>query len=316
MNPKQIYAIAYLSHDQRLLTMRRALAIAFIGWIGLTISDVPPQAAQIKTELKAEQSPSNQSKTNESLAAPVIKSSSEAKTTNSEFHTSHSGEEGTEFLPSFLGMRMKITDSLLVLFTSVLALFTGLLWNSTHKLWTETKSASDTATIAAKAAQKSAEIAERALTDLERPYLFIWGVSRMDRGTASKGTAIYDGVPLIRFQIGNFGRTPATVSYVQMGACKIPLSAEPEVPLMLHDFDSPTIPQVFAPGDKSEILGYALPDAIEVKPLQAGYLLPIIEDDQQLLFSVLIKYRGMAISNDYEFSAHWRYSTAEQIFAW
>lgn len=45
------------------------------------------------------------------------------------------GEEGTEFWPSFLGHRIKITDSLLVIFTAVLAIFTLGLWVSTHRLW-------------------------------------------------------------------------------------------------------------------------------------------------------------------------------------
>jgi len=38
-------------------------------------------------------------------------------------------------LPVFLGIRVKITDSLLAGFTLALVIFTGLLWRSTDKLW-------------------------------------------------------------------------------------------------------------------------------------------------------------------------------------
>jgi hypothetical protein len=44
-------------------------------------------------------------------------------------------QDGTEFWPSFLGYRLKITDTLLAAFTFGLLVFTGLLWKSTEKLW-------------------------------------------------------------------------------------------------------------------------------------------------------------------------------------
>lgn len=44
-------------------------------------------------------------------------------------------EDGTEFWPTILGVRLKITDLLLAVFTGGLLIFTGLLWRSTDKLW-------------------------------------------------------------------------------------------------------------------------------------------------------------------------------------
>jgi hypothetical protein len=57
---------------------------------------------------------------------------------NEEYGGKHAGqgeEEGTEFWPPFLGLRLKITDSLLATFTLGLLIFTCLLWRSTDKLW-------------------------------------------------------------------------------------------------------------------------------------------------------------------------------------
>src|SRR6266702_4838551 len=53
--------------------------------------------------------------------------------------THQSEEEGTEFWPPLLGVRLKITDSLLAIFTGGLLIFTGLLWRSTDKLWKSTE---------------------------------------------------------------------------------------------------------------------------------------------------------------------------------
>lgn len=44
-------------------------------------------------------------------------------------------EDGTEYWPTLFGLHLKITDSLLALFTLGLLVFTGLLWKSTDKLW-------------------------------------------------------------------------------------------------------------------------------------------------------------------------------------
>jgi len=46
-----------------------------------------------------------------------------------------SKQEGTEFWPSFFGIRLKITDSLVAAFTFLLFIATVFLWRSTHLLW-------------------------------------------------------------------------------------------------------------------------------------------------------------------------------------
>lgn len=61
--------------------------------------------------------------------------------------------EGTEFWPEFLGVKLKITDTLLVLFTFALAILTYRLWKSTDKLW--------------KAGNDAIEATERAFVFLE-----------------------------------------------------------------------------------------------------------------------------------------------------
>ena len=50
----------------------------------------------------------------------------------------HREEEGTEFWPRFLGLRLKITDTLLAAFTFGLVVVTGLLVRRTRQLWEAT----------------------------------------------------------------------------------------------------------------------------------------------------------------------------------
>ena len=151
--------------------MRTLLAFALIVWIGLAYSDVPPQTPRIKAEQKTEQLPKDQGNSKQLPVTPVAKPPAEAKTTSPEANARHSEEDGTEFWPPFLGVRVKITDSLLVLFTFVLAIFTGLLWRSTDNLWTETKAAGATAEKTAEAAKRSAQVSEAALVITQRAYL-------------------------------------------------------------------------------------------------------------------------------------------------
>jgi hypothetical protein len=125
------------------------------------LSQPSSKAAQIETKKE-----SNQTKGQPPAVLPAVSNGSDAKKKGEQ-----SSVEGTEFWPSFLGFRFKVTDSLLVLFTAVLAVFTGLLWHSTKKLWKETEAAGGTAKVAADAAKRAAEVAESALLKVERPSL-------------------------------------------------------------------------------------------------------------------------------------------------
>src|SRR5206468_4261380 len=69
-------------------------------------------------------------------------------------------EEGTEFWPTFLGLRLKVTDSLLVLFTAALVGVTCALVRSTNKLWEAGERQINVALDAVKVADKSASAAD------------------------------------------------------------------------------------------------------------------------------------------------------------
>jgi hypothetical protein len=80
-----------------------------------------------------------------------------------------------------------ITDWLLVLFNGLLVVSTALLWRANNR---------------------SAAIAERALSDLERPWVLI---------TDASITGIFADPPFIEIEKGNFGRAAGTVVGIRAG---------------------------------------------------------------------------------------------------
>lgn len=117
-------------------------------------------------------------------------------------HAEQGNEEGTEFWPTFMGLRLKITDSLLAIFTGGLLIFTGLLWRSTDKLWL--------------AGERQLRLAREALVADQRAWLILkdfrienFNFYNLNRGAADVQAEIY-------FEIANVGRTPAVNFNFQM----------------------------------------------------------------------------------------------------
>jgi hypothetical protein len=148
-------------------------------------------------------------------------------------HTGHGGEEGTEFWPPFMGLRLKVTDTLLVLFTLALAGFTYRLWKSTDKLWQSAenqlaefrRSLNHSETVATQqSADMRASIAEasRAAAAMEDNAWQTRIAAGATTRTAERQLRAYvfprapkiiglfsDSPPLMTCRIRNFGQTPA-----------------------------------------------------------------------------------------------------------
>lgn len=172
-------------------TVPRELLWAIIFGLAVTVASLlhalkqhPPYAPQINTEQQA-----NGALKSEQNAKGNIDRPSETNEENGGKHADQREDEGTEFWPSFMSIRLKITDSLLAAFTLGLLIFTGLLWSSTEKLWVETR---DTG--------KRQEADTRIL---ERAYLAV-----SPRGIHSlSGTSI--DICVAHICIRNVGRLPA-----------------------------------------------------------------------------------------------------------
>jgi hypothetical protein len=161
------------------------LCIASMAW--------SEQAPKIETEKQAEKTPRHQA---EEAQKPERFSETlrlRMKESISSEEDSDGGEKGSEFWPTILGVKIKITDSLLVLFTLALAAFTYELSDSTQKLWV--------------AAQTSADFAERGLFEVE--------TARIHLNLPSTQTVLRWGVhagPDVDYNLTNHGRTPAEIT--------------------------------------------------------------------------------------------------------
>jgi hypothetical protein len=165
------------------------LLVAVWLFVGLPLLYGPPQAPKVQAQqhsdsaVKGEQSPNSE--------APAASKPNQHNATN---HGEKAEEEGTEFWPPFLGLRLKITDSLLAVFTFGLLIFTGLLWRSTEKLWT--------------AGERQLRLAREALVADQRAWLIATvEIENVTFGVAEDGAA--DAEIFFSVEIANAGRTPA-----------------------------------------------------------------------------------------------------------
>lgn len=119
----------------------RWLLLLLVLSAGIAQSQEPPKAPRVEAKQKAENSPKSQdqSKAIPPVAEPAATAppqTTQAKTSKAGEHAQNSGEEGTEFWSPFFGYRLKVTDTLLVLFTAMVFGATWLLWRATDKLVT------------------------------------------------------------------------------------------------------------------------------------------------------------------------------------
>ncbi len=146
------------------------------------------QAPQIQTKKESngslkgqEKSQSQNTKTN-NVISPAPTFPPKFSDDKSAKPTQHSNEERNEYWPSFLGLQLKITDSLLVLFTFFLAIFTCSLSRTTSRI------------------DEHSVASERAYVQLSH---------------TSPGLNLDDsGFTFIKVEVKNFGRTPAKVTDV------------------------------------------------------------------------------------------------------
>ena len=161
-------------------------------------SERPSQAPEIETQKKSPRPPKDKGNAEQRLQT----ASSNPSITNSTTKGTHVDLGGSEFWPmTFYGLRLKVTDSLLVLFTFTLAIFTGLLWYSTEKVWTATA------------------LNAQVLVNAERPQLLmdnvkLHGLKR--EGFREAAATVHPNLPSnqpmvvgVTYGIKNYGKSPA-----------------------------------------------------------------------------------------------------------
>jgi len=197
----------------------------------------------------------------------------------------------------------------IAVFTIVLAGSTIGLWLSTNRLWNagekQFRQARRTAIIQSRdmqastaAAQKSADTAEKAFTNLERPYIFIYGPSKFQVDPSDPDQWVF-----AKYQVANHGKTPAIIENVRAGI-ETTETGFPNPPIRVDEDHELFRVAIIPPGYM-----YSLPqhEAADVEFDLSGAFAHVQDlKGKEMFLWVVVNYRG-AFTAGHETSACWRY---------
>jgi hypothetical protein len=133
----------------------------------------------------------------------ILQSTAESEKGETKTIREYRENQGTEFYGPFFGVKVKITDALLVIFTAILAIFTGCLYFSTRKLW---KAGEEQMRIT----RDSLHLAKEEFIATHRPRLIVRSVTLLPPRHPS--LPIEPGEPIqIEWAVVNVGNTPAKI---------------------------------------------------------------------------------------------------------
>jgi len=175
------------------------------------------------------------------------------------------------------------------------AIFTALLTLSTSLLWWTTL--------------RSTRLTERAFSDLERPYIYVFGVTNLTGTRTETNIADYCGVSYV---VANFGKTPAMIREVKIGV--IATSAEPKL-VTTVDRDHYLLTYAIIGPSEERKMREDLPEYIEAAPPSDDpfVLVPLLNKGEQLFLYVVIDYDG-PFTKGCKTSACWKWNDGEGVF--
>lgn len=170
----------------------------------------------------------------------------------------------------------------------------------------------DAANDAAKAATTSAQTAKDSFTKLERPYLFVYGVTTIMQDPKRVGGL----ESFVRFNVANHGKTPAIIESVEIGFSVDP--AAPHAPLHVEQEHQLLTHPILGAGEVRDGLEETLPLGVEV--IQTGndrLLIPDLRSElgseEELFFVIYVRYKG-AFTEGHETQCCWRYDRTSGHF--
>jgi len=189
-------------------------------------------------------------------------------------------------------------------------LFVWQLWLILKSL-KDAKIASDAATVAARAAKRSAiasviqaKISRDTLVKIQRPYIFVFDVSRLQ--TSNDVPFL---TPYIEYSVANYGQTPAIIENVGVQFME---GGQPLAPIKVDDDHDLFVSPVLPPGDRRRQLRERLPEPFIGEDLgiivdltkNTTHPIPRISPHADLFFRVIAYYRG-PFSDGHKTSATW-----------
>jgi len=247
----------------------------------------------------------------------------DAKSQNSEKYTEYYGNEAERSVANYTFW--------LDILTGALAISTFGLWVATirgfRKQTRDTRHSLDIASKSARAAQQSADVAERALVLAERPYIFVFGVSTPQLARSEGG----EWYAYVEYIVANYGRTPAIIEEVRVGAM---VSGKQKIiePLTVYEDNPLFIAPILPPMETTKPIRYDIvhpydADA-EPEPLDVYATITVTPDEsrhgkqiaainlaegKRLFFRVIVKYHA-PFTQRHETGACWAYDPCFDTF--
>lgn len=191
-----------------------------------------------------------------------------------------------------------LTNDPVAFATLIVAIATAILAFSTIGLWRVTN--------------RSVDIAERALTEVERPYVFVFN----PHWSTSDGPIELLPNPLVLYTVANYGKTPAIIDDAMMtivANTSIPRNVERE-----HAGYSLFTSPIMQGGEirnlakfPTDFLYFRGIKEIAIK-IDGMYKIPVLAAGESLFFRAIITYHG-AFSGNHESAFCWRYDDSSGV---
>lgn len=150
--------------------------------------------------------------------------------------------------------------------------------------------------------KQSVRISERALVDLERPYIYIFGAKGIEGEFEREDPYYY-----LEYSVANYGRTPATIEGLSVG---ISVGLSPQTPTPIVGWHSLLRSPILRPNTQRQNIEAIIPENIDIENYADEDTppthVPTVNEDGTFYFWVTIKYRG-PFTRDHETSACWRW---------
>jgi hypothetical protein len=168
---------------------------------------------------------------------------------------------------------------------------------------------------AAAASRRHAVTAERALEELERPYLFVFGVKYLKIDAERAGEL----EPFVEYTVANYGKTPAIVENIGAGF-EAANGAEAPAPFQVEDANPLVVAPILAPQEKRGPVKHYYPTDGSVPDFKfigsgafSSFAVLETKANEDILFRVVIEYRGPS-GNAHKTGACWAYDKLTDTF--
>jgi hypothetical protein len=184
------------------------------------------------------------------------------------------------------------------------------------KSLTDAKIAAEAAKTAANAGTRQAKVAEDAFTKLERPYVFIFDVSKLAIDTKSP---VGNPTVYVTYSVANYGKTPAIIKHAGgiMHAAKHTGAGEtgPDTPVPFPYNHNLIISPIIAADEVRTDLVQSVPSSLVgfVFDETGDDLIPQIGPYDDFFLWIIVSYRG-PFTDHHETSVCWRWNEGDGRF--